>query len=76
MVYGAAVPTLLSSMTGLVKRRLRKRCHRSPALSTTATSTSPVGASTITAAQGTLAAANYNFALVNGVVAIYGGGRR
>jgi hypothetical protein len=44
-------------------------------LTTVATSTSPVGAYTITAAQGTLAAANYSFSLINGVLDIFGGRR-
>jgi hypothetical protein len=44
-------------------------------LTTTATSTSPVGAYTITAAQGTLAATNYTFVFVNGVLDIFGGRR-
>jgi MBG domain (YGX type) len=50
--------TLASSVTG------------SPSLTTTATTTSPVGSYPITAAIGTLSAANYSFAYVNGALTV------
>jgi MBG domain (YGX type) len=75
MAYGAPLPTLLSSTTGFVNGDSASVVTGSAALSTAATSTSPVGAYTITAAQGTLAATNYNFVFVNGVLDIFGGRR-
>ncbi len=43
-----------------------------PALSTTATTSSPTGSYPITIAQGTLAASNYNFTFVNGTLTVVG----
>jgi hypothetical protein len=73
MTYGAALPTLTSTTTGFVNGDSAGVVTGAPALTTTATSTSPVGSYTITAAKGTLAAANYNFVLVNGVLDIFAG---
>jgi MBG domain (YGX type) len=75
MAYGAALPALVSSTAGFVNGDSASVLTGAAALTTTATSTSPVGAYTITAAQGTLAAANYNFVFVNGVLDIFGGRR-
>jgi hypothetical protein len=76
MAYGAALPTLLSSTAGFVNGdSAGVVTGAAAALTTTATSTSPVGAYTITAAQGTLAATNYSFVFVNGVLDIFGGRR-
>jgi hypothetical protein len=75
MAYGTALPTLLSSTAGFVNGDSASVVTGSAALTTTATSTSPVGAYTITAAQGTLAATNYNFVFVDGVLDIFGGRR-
>jgi hypothetical protein len=75
MAYGAAVPTLQSSITGFVNGDTATVVSGAPALSTTATNTSPLGTYPITAAQGTLAATNYTFVFVNGVLDIYGGRR-
>jgi hypothetical protein len=75
MAYGAALPTLLSNFIGFVNGDSVGVVTGAPALATTAASTSPVGAYTITIAQGTLAATNYNFVLVNGVLDIFGGRR-
>jgi hypothetical protein len=69
------VPTFLSTTTGFVNGDTPTVVTGAPALTTTATSASPVGAYTITAAQGTLAAANYTFVFANGVLDIYGGRR-
>jgi hypothetical protein len=41
-----------------------------PGLSTTATTTSPVGKYPITVKQGTLAAKNYSFTFVNGTLTV------
>ena len=73
--YGAALPVLLSNTTGFVNGDSASVVTGVPMLTTTATGTSPVGAYTITAAQGTLVAANYNFVFVNGVLDIFGGRR-
>lgn len=75
MAHGAPVPTILSTIIGLANGDSPSVVIGAPALATTATSASPVGAYTISAAQGTLAAANYNFVFVNGVLDIYGGRR-
>ena len=73
--YGAAIPALTANITGFVNGDTVTAISGSPALSTTATSTSPVGTYTITPALGTLAATNYTFVFVNGVLDIYGGRR-
>jgi hypothetical protein len=75
MAYGTALPALVSSAAGFVNGDSAGVVTGAAALTTTATSTSPVGAYTITAAQGTLAATNYNFVFVNGVLDIFGGRR-
>jgi hypothetical protein len=75
MAYGAALPTLLFSTAGFVNGDPASVVTGAAALTTTATSTSPVGAYTITAAQGTLAATNYNLVFVNGVLDIFSGRR-
>jgi hypothetical protein len=75
MAYGSAVPTLQAGFSGFVNGDTASVVSGAPALSTTATSSSPLGAYTITAAQGTLAATNYTFVFVNGVLDIYGGRR-
>ena len=71
MAYGSAVPALLTGTTGFVNGDSASVITGTPSLTTTATSASPVGSYAITASQGTLAAANYNFAFINGVLAIY-----
>jgi hypothetical protein len=71
MAYGATLPALLSTTTGFVNGDSAGVVTGAPALTTTATSTSPVGAYTITAARGTLKAANYNFVFVNSVLDIF-----
>ena len=73
--YGAALPVLLSNTTGFVNGDSASGVTGFAMLTTTATSISPVGAYTITAAQGTLATANYNFVFVYGVLDIFGGRR-
>ncbi len=68
--YGAANPTFTYTITGFVNGQTQSVVSGSPSLTTTATLASPVGTYTITAAQGTLAAANYNFTFVNGTLTI------
>ncbi len=68
--YGAANPTFTSTITGFVNGETQSVVSGLPSLTTTTTTSSPVGAYTITAARGTLTAANYNFTFVNGTLTI------
>jgi hypothetical protein len=68
--YGAANPLFTASITGFVNGENSSVISGSPALTTTALATSSVGTYTITATQGSLAAANYTFAFVNGTLNI------
>ncbi|MGO9204210.1 MAG: MBG domain-containing protein [Limisphaerales bacterium] len=69
--YGAANPLLSWSVTGFVNGDTRDSVLTgSPILSTLGTPASPVGAYPITPAQGTLAAANYMFDFVNGLLSV------
>ncbi len=70
MTYGDSLPTFTASYNGFVNGDGQGVLSGSPSLTTTATSTSPVGNYTITAAQGTLLAANYTFTFVNGTLTI------
>ncbi len=70
MAYGAAVPALTDTITGYVNGDTSAVVSGSAALSTTATSASAVGSYPITAAQGSLSAANYTFAVVNGTMTV------
>jgi hypothetical protein len=69
---GAAVPTLTYSFAGFVNgdTATSGAIIGKPALSTTATSKSPAGSYPIAVKAGTLAAKNYEFTLVNGVLTI------
>jgi hypothetical protein len=70
-VYGAALPTLTDTITGFVNGDTAAKAVTGAAkLSTTATATSAVGTYPITAATGTLAAANYSFKFVAGTLTI------
>ncbi|MFO0804034.1 MAG: LamG-like jellyroll fold domain-containing protein [Gemmataceae bacterium] len=69
-VYGSANPPLTSTLSGFVNGDTAGVVSGSAALATSATSASGVGSYTITAALGTLSAANYDFAFVNGTLAI------
>ncbi len=69
-VYGAANPTFTAAITGFVNGDSTSAITGSPAFSTTATATSPVGSYPITPALGTLAATNYAFAFVNGTLTV------
>jgi RHS repeat-associated protein len=63
-------PMFTATITGLVNGDSSDVVSGAPSLTSTATTTSPVGSYPIAAAQGTLAAANYNFTFVNGTLAI------
>jgi hypothetical protein len=70
MTFGAPVPALTYTPSGFVGGDTAAVLSGSPQLSTTATSTSSVGTYPITIAPGTLAAANYTFAFVNGTLTV------
>lgn len=70
MIFGSTVPALTFTPTGFVNGDTAAVLNGSPALSTTATSTSPVGIYPITISAGTLTAANYTFSFVNGTLTI------
>ncbi|HWW23083.1 MAG TPA: Ig-like domain repeat protein [Edaphobacter sp.] len=69
-VYGAANPTFTYTITGFVSGETQSVVSGSPSLTTTATTSSPVGTYTISAALGTLAATNYSFTFVNGTLTV------
>jgi hypothetical protein len=60
-IYGTANPTLTSTIAGFVNGDTPAAVTGSASLTTTATAGSSVGSYAITAAQGTLSAANYTF---------------
>jgi hypothetical protein len=68
--YSDPNPTFTYTITGFANGDPSSVVSGSPSLTTTATTTSPVGTYPITAAQGTLAAANYSFTLVNGTLSV------
>jgi hypothetical protein len=69
-VYGDGIPAFTASITGFVNGDNSSAYTGAPSLTTTATASSPVGSYAITAAQGTLSAANYTFAFVNGTLSV------
>src|SRR6202041_2665680 len=69
-VYGAANPAFSDTITGFVLGQTKSVLSGAPSLSTTATASSPLGTYPITAALGTLSAANYTFTFVNGTLTI------
>jgi hypothetical protein len=70
MTYGAANPALTATITGFVNGDNASVVSGSPALGTSATVSSPVGSYMITAAQGSLSAANYDFVFANGTLTV------
>jgi len=71
MVYGAAVPTLTGyKLSGFVNGDTSAVVQGAPAITTTATSASNAGTYPITGTAGTLAAANYTFTFVPGVLTV------
>ncbi len=69
-VYGNAVPALTASYSGFVNGDGPGVLGGAPSLSTPVTAASPVGAYAINVSQGTLTAANYTFAFVNGTLTV------
>ncbi len=68
--YGAANPTLTAAITGFVNGDGPGVVQGAPGLTTAAAAASPVGGYSIVAALGTLNAANYTFAFVNGTLTV------
>lgn len=69
--YNQPIPALTGyATTGFVRNDTLSVLSGAPAESTTATQGSPAGTYSITITQGTLAAANYNLAFVNGTLTI------
>lgn len=68
--YGAVNPSFSANYSGFVNGDTQLVLSGLPSLTTTATSNSPVGTYTTTAMAGTLSAANYTFAFVNGTLTI------
>jgi len=69
-IVGAANPTLTASFSGFMNGDTTAALKGSPAFSTTATTSSPVGTYPIQAAVGTLNAADYTFTFVNGTLSV------
>jgi CSLREA domain-containing protein len=74
MVFGATVPALTDTITGFVNGDTASVVSGTASLSTTATSASAVGSYPITVGSGTLNAANYTFAFVNGTLTVTASG--
>jgi sugar lactone lactonase YvrE len=70
ITYGQAVPAYTASILGFVNGDTSAVVSGSPALTTVPATPSSAGTYTITTALGTLAAANYSFAFVNGTLTI------
>ena len=70
MVYGAAVPAFTVTYAGFVNGDTQAKLTGAPAMSSSATSASPVGSYPITVTVGTLADANYAFVFVNGALSV------
>jgi hypothetical protein len=68
--YGSANPTFTYAVTGFVLGENASVLSGSPSISSAATPTSPVGNYPITITQGSLSAANYTFAFVNGTLTV------
>ncbi|MBJ6725068.1 MBG domain-containing protein [Geomesophilobacter sediminis] len=69
-VYNTGNPGLTASFTGFVNNETAAVLTGAPVLATGAAQASPVGSYPITAALGSLAAANYSFAFVDGSLAV------
>src|SRR5439155_5496565 len=69
-VYGAAVPMLTASYSGLVNGEDTNVLAGSTELSTSATEASPVGVYPITVGVGSLSASNYSFSVVEGGMSV------
>lgn len=71
--HGQPLPGLAYGITGFVNGDTQSVVGGMPSLGTSATPTSAPGLYSITIAQGTLAAANYTFSFVNGVLTLQQG---
>jgi hypothetical protein len=69
-VYGTANPALTAAITGFVNGDSAAAVSGAPLLATAATVSSPAGQYAITAALGSLSAANYTFAFSNGILTV------
>jgi hypothetical protein len=69
-IYGVANPTFTASVSGFVNGDPARVVSGSPSLTTSATASSAPNTYTITAGLGSLAAANYQFAFVNGTLTV------
>ena len=69
-MYGQAIPTFTDTITGFVNGDSAAVVSGSAGLTSAATAGSGVGVYTIAASKGTLNAANYSFAFVNGALTI------
>ena len=69
-IYGDANPALTYTVTGYVSGEGASVLSGSPALTTSANTTSNIGNEAITAAANSLSSNNYSFTFVNGVMAI------
>lgn len=70
MLFGSPVPALTFIPTGFVNGDTAAVLNGSPQISTTASSSSPVGTYPIAISAGSLAGANYIFTFVNGILMI------
>ena len=70
MTYGSTVPALTYSFSGFLNGDGSSTVQGAPALTTTATSASPVGSYPVLCAGGTLASQEYTFNLFNGTLAV------
>ena len=68
--YGAVNPDFTYTASGFVNGETTAVLSGSPSLTTTATTNSAVGGYTITAAAGSLSAANYTFSFTNGTLTV------
>jgi hypothetical protein len=68
--YGAANPAFTYKITGFLNGDTSSVVTGMPSLTTTATPASAAGSYPITAALGTLAAANYSFSFINGTLTV------
>ena len=69
-VYGVANPSFTASYSGFTNGETSAVLSGNPSLTTTATISSNAGSYTITAAVGSLTAANYSFSFVNGTLTV------
>jgi sugar lactone lactonase YvrE len=69
-IYGVPNPPFTASYSGFVNGDTSAMLSGTPGLTTTATTSSPIGTYSITPAVGTLSAANYTFSYINGSLSV------